>query len=466
MGFPPYWVWTLSDSGNDVIPINERNEAGWWGNWAEVRWFRSGYFTSASREFEEPLFNRCGIVSPTVRISSVMGSSERSFGQAGHVPSFFVPDRKEYYHLSDEIIKRGYRLADRMDVLALRRAQGLTVPDSDGEIEISSITGRGIHEWASVYIASFGEDLRRRPAVNRSLARALRRRGVALLMARWNGLPAGITALYEHDGASGLYCVGVLPEYRKRGIGTALVSRAVGLAADNLVVLQAFRSDSAAGFYERMGFRRAYSKAILVKGGAAAEGEAGGQGGGWQVPGQGTPAPIMGGTPAGADVGRLPAGITIVRNVKAGRHPFFDIFQGFERLPVLKGLFRDPRRALERLQVIVDPRPGYMHVDDENGSVYVSARYLKDGDPRYLFLDIVHELVHVRQFQEGRELFDDRFSYYKRPTEVEAYETAVSEARSLGMTRGEIIEYLKVEWATDEEFADFIAALGDRLGPD
>ena len=464
MGFPQYWVWTLLDSGNDIIPINERNEAGWWGNWAEVRWFRSGYFTSTSKEFEEPLFNRCGIASPTVRISSVIGSSERGFGQAGYVPSFFVPDRKEYYHLSDEIIKRGYRLADRMDVLALRGAQGLTMPDSDAEIEISSITRRGIHEWASVYIASFGEDLRRRPAIGRSLERALRRRGVTLLMARWNGLPAGITALYERDGASGLYCVGVLPEYRKRGIGMALVNQAVGLAADNdLIVLQAFRSDSAADFYERMGFRRAYSKAIFVKGGAT-EGEEGVQGA-WQVPGQGAQA-TMGGTPAGAVMGLLPTGITIVRNVKSGRHPFFDIFQGFERLPVLKGLFRDPRRALERLQVIVDPRPGYMHVDDENGSVYVSARYLKDGDPRYLFLDIVHELVHVRQFQEGRELFDDRFSYYKRPTEVEAYETAVSEARSLGMTRGEIIEYLKVEWATDEEFADFIAALGDRLGPD
>jgi len=452
----------------DIIAINERNEAGWWGSWADVRWFRAGYFTSVSRDFDEPLFNRCGIVSPSIRIGSAIRSSERSFAPAGAVPSFFVPDRKEYYHLSDAIMERGYRLADRMDVLVLSapRPTADPGPGADREIEISSITARGIHEWASVYMGSFGEDLRRRPAVNRSLLRAMRRRGVTLLMARWKGLPAGVTALYERNGASGLYCVGVLPEHRRRGIGTALVNRAISLAAgDGTVMLQTFRSDSAADFYERIGFRRAYGKAVFVMGGA--NGEAKGKGPGErEIPGLGAQALLTpgAGSPAGPARGGLPAGITIDRNVEPGRHGFFDIFRGFEGLPVIRGLFGDPRRTLGELQVVVDPRPGYMHVDDENGSVYVSARYLKGGDPRYLFLDIIHELVHVRQFQMGVELFDDRYSYYKRPTEVEAYRTAVSEALSLGMSRGEIIEYLKVEWATEEEFRDFIAAMGDRLG--
>jgi len=44
--------------------------------------------------------------------------------------------------------------------------------------------------------------------------------------------------------------------------------------------------------------------------------------------------------------------------------------------------------------------------------------------------DIIHELVHVRQFQERCKLFDEDFDYVERPTEVEASGIA-EEARGL-----------------------------------
>ena len=72
----------------------------------------------------------------------------------------------------------------------------------------------------------------------------------------------------------------------------------------------------------------------------------------------------------------------------------------------------------------VQARPGYLRVDDETGNIVVSGEYLRTGDERYLYLDVVHELVHVRQFIEGKELFDRRYSYVDRPTEIEAYRRA------------------------------------------
>ncbi|MCS4539406.1 MAG: hypothetical protein HYU03_01775, partial [Thaumarchaeota archaeon] len=71
---------------------------------------------------------------------------------------------------------------------------------------------------------------------------------------------------------------------------------------------------------------------------------------------------------------------------------------------------------------------------------------------KHLYLDLIHELVHVRQHMEGRELFDKRYSYVDRPTEIEAYSAAVKEAKRIGMSYEEIEDYLKVEWVTDEEF--------------
>jgi hypothetical protein len=70
----------------------------------------------------------------------------------------------------------------------------------------------------------------------------------------------------------------------------------------------------------------------------------------------------------------------------------------------------------------------------------------------------------VKQFMEGKELFDHNFSYVERPTEVEAYRTAVEEARRLGLGDRRICSYLKTEWMTDEEFGRLAKAVGVSCG--
>jgi HD-like signal output (HDOD) protein len=53
---------------------------------------------------------------------------------------------------------------------------------------------------------------------------------------------------------------------------------------------------------------------------------------------------------------------------------------------------------------------------------------------------------------DGKELFDHNYSYTERPTEVEAYQRAVDEARRLGLSDKRICAYLKTEWMTDDDF--------------
>ena len=96
-------------------------------------------------------------------------------------------------------------------------------------------------------------------------------------------------------------------------------------------------------------------------------------------------------------------------------------------------------------------RSDYIWVSDEDGHLIVSAYYLREGDPTSKYLDVVHELVHVKQFRDGRALFDETFEYHDRPTELEAYRQAVKEARRLGMSDVELFEYLKVDWMEDDE---------------
>jgi len=102
---------------------------------------------------------------------------------------------------------------------------------------------------------------------------------------------------------------------------------------------------------------------------------------------------------------------------------------------------------------------GYMGVNNFNGHIMISAKYLRRGDRTDIYLDLIHELVHVRQFMEGKELFDVHYSYTERPTEVEAYRYAVKEARRIGLSDERICSYLKTEWMNDEDLKRLAKAL-------
>jgi hypothetical protein len=101
-----------------------------------------------------------------------------------------------------------------------------------------------------------------------------------------------------------------------------------------------------------------------------------------------------------------------------------------------------------------------MYVDDEDGSLVVGSGYLRTGDTRYLYLDVIHELVHVKQYLQGKELFDETYSYVERPTEIEAYQCAVEEGRNLGMSDDWLAEYLYVEWVTRKDHERLLKKLG------
>lgn len=143
----------------------------------------------------------------------------------------------------------------------------------------------------------------------------------------------------------------------------------------------------------------------------------------------------------------------IVRKAPVSTYPFRGYFKGFEKVDAVKQVFgENTDKVLSNLRVEFVGRRGYMGVSEVDGHLIISADYLHKGKRIDIYLDIVHELVHVRQFMEGKELFDHNYSYVERPTEVEAYRIAVEEARRLGLSDRRICEYLKTEWMSDEEF--------------
>lgn len=139
--------------------------------------------------------------------------------------------------------------------------------------------------------------------------------------------------------------------------------------------------------------------------------------------------------------------IQIRRDADVTFYRFTDYFIGFENVEAVKRIFGEKTtQVLENLKVEFAGTRGYMGVSDEDGHLIIGAHYLKNGDFVDIYLDVIHELVHVKQFMEGKELFDSDYRYVDRPTEVEAYRYAVAEARRLGFDDERICEYLKTEW--------------------
>ncbi len=145
----------------------------------------------------------------------------------------------------------------------------------------------------------------------------------------------------------------------------------------------------------------------------------------------------------------LPPYARVVRSLTAGEHAFVRILPRVEESPAARRIEtgRTPLTTLlNQSRVRIQPGDGYTWVDDDAPAIVLTERYYRDGHAADLYLDLLHELTHLRQLAEGRNLWNKDYRYVDRPTEVEAYAVAVEEGRRLGMTEAEIIRHLSNPW--------------------
>jgi len=161
------------------------------------------------------------------------------------------------------------------------------------------------------------------------------------------------------------------------------------------------------------------------------------------------------------------AWLRLNRRAAQGHHRLCEIAEGIDKSPAIARVFpaKGDQAKVVDVKVEVAVGPGYAYVDDADGTLVLSQDYLSTGEKVSLYLDIVHELTHVRQFREGKDLYDKRYAYVDRPTEIEAYQVAVLEARRLGMKDPEIFEYLHVEWISRKELERLARACGVEASP-
>ena len=148
-------------------------------------------------------------------------------------------------------------------------------------------------------------------------------------------------------------------------------------------------------------------------------------------------------------------------------YPFARFFRGFEAVPAVQELFgARASQVLRRLKVeFFSARFGYMSTSDVDGHLIISSQYLRNGEFRTIYLDIVHELCHVRQFHRKQPLFYPKLSYVDAPSEIEAYTFTVKEGKRIGMTDAELIDYLTIEWIGAADLRRLVRRMGLHARP-
>jgi len=178
-------------------------------------------------------------------------------------------------------------------------------------------------------------------------------------------------------------------------------------------------------------------------------------------------------------LGKRPiAPIAVVRKAPAVRlSPFLTYFKGFHRVGAVRSIFGDEtEEVLGKLKIgFISNKYMYMGVRDSDGNLGVGTYHLKNSDVRTLYLDIVHELFHVRQFMQDRQYFRrehwkylkdgfDSSLYFQSPIEIPAYRHAVDEAKRIGMSYDEIEEYLRMGPVDSGVFRRFLEDVGLHPG--
>jgi hypothetical protein len=140
---------------------------------------------------------------------------------------------------------------------------------------------------------------------------------------------------------------------------------------------------------------------------------------------------------------------------------FLEYFKGFDKVEAVQGIFGEKTtEVLSSLKVEFSWLSGYMYVDGDDGHIVISKNYLRNGNKTDIYLDLIHELCHVKQHMDGKELFDPKYEYVDRPTEIEAYCYTVQEARRIGLPEERICHYLKTEWMSNSDFRRLAKSVG------
>lgn len=159
-------------------------------------------------------------------------------------------------------------------------------------------------------------------------------------------------------------------------------------------------------------------------------------------------------------------GFAFRRDLPEGKYKLSEVFTGLENIPELKKVFGEKLGDIPNIILVITRKSevGYFEKLEyayiNHGEIHIGTDYIRTGDEKDIYLDIIHEMVHIKQHWDGRELFDKNYEYINRPTEIEAYKIAAEAGKRIGLSSIEISSYLEVPWVSKKDMKELEKNIG------
>ena len=168
----------------------------------------------------------------------------------------------------------------------------------------------------------------------------------------------------------------------------------------------------------------------------------------------------------------VPTGFAPRGDSAPGRHPLLEVFRGLENTVPFRKYPGDDAKILAAAHETwaeITRGPGYMYVapprtppeiraagfrmvETREDVIVVGESHLRNSPRMDVYLDVIHEFLHILQRRQGRVIWPSaKLSYVDRPTEIEAYSFSIAEARRLGVPDSYLRRYLQAPWASKSE---------------
>jgi GNAT superfamily N-acetyltransferase len=217
-------------------------------------------------------FNKTKMVSPCHETLLLISDAKKIFFSNKLDCYFSLHDDPEYLEINKTLELQHFSYIDTMLVFCVDLD---TFPTEDGRLDYDPNTSQlivndqsSICAWIDLFCESFQiEDWKRQ--VRELIVSNYRHFDLLVSRIRMNleYIPVACAILYCSKKVMGLYCLGTLPKFRRKGLAFQIVKSSISRAKTRgmkFFFVQTFLSDGFAEMYEKAGLQLAYRKRIYA----------------------------------------------------------------------------------------------------------------------------------------------------------------------------------------------------------
>jgi N-acetylglutamate synthase-like GNAT family acetyltransferase len=184
----------------------------------------------------------------------------RHYESLGLKPCFAVSPATRPQTFANSLLGAGFKLALEEDAMVHEEENEnfIAVPDVDVVVDDGSL----LDVWTDINMKGFRIPVVFRDALLDMFRKASQYTGTKSYLGYFQGKPAGVCGLVAFNKVGGIFSVGTAPEYRRNGVATVLLQRAITdslTMGNNLLYLITTKGSDAERLYTSLGFQVAYT---------------------------------------------------------------------------------------------------------------------------------------------------------------------------------------------------------------